>query len=84
MNNSVQAIVSAEFLVDAYISQNGRTPHDVDEFEAWIQTIDIEMLMETYYPGWRLATKARDIIDTDKTESAKYAELIFSVAAQAN
>jgi hypothetical protein len=82
MNNAAQEIVSAEFLLDAFIFRNGRMPNDVDEFEAWIETIDIGELTKVYYPGWQLVTRARDIIDKDEAERAKYTDFIFSIVAQ--
>jgi hypothetical protein len=82
MNNAAQEIVSAEFLLDAFISRNGRMPNDLDEFEAWIETIDIGELTKVYYPGWQLVTRARDIIDQDEAERAKYTDFIFSIVAQ--
>jgi hypothetical protein len=84
MNTAAEEIVSAEFLVDVFISRNGRMPNDVDEFEAWIETIDIGVLVEEYYRGWDLAVRAWDIIDRDKAESAKYPGFIISVVAKAS
>jgi hypothetical protein len=84
MNDTVQEIVTTEFLVDAFISLNGSMPQDVEEFEAWIETIDIDVLTKVYYPGWELATQARDIINTDEDENAKYTAFIFSVVTEAN
>jgi hypothetical protein len=84
MNDSIQQIVTTSFVVDAFLSFNGRMPRDVDEFEACIETIDIDVLTKVYYPGWELATQARDIIDADGAESGQYKAFILSVVAQAN